>query len=328
MGEPLAQYFEVRPNGRRLFQLLADRVIVVSKSPRGDFVTTVLLADLRPETNLLRVRPKEYRLGVLMLAIAFNLGFGLFLAGGLGFLAPDKAILLTSLPLGALVVSLAILWKTFPKIEFTQFVSKLGKPLLDVADAGPQRDGYRPFVAAIIEQIGASRPYGVFRGMALSVKRGEIRIAEPLPDRPVWGILLEFRIPGIGRPATVVSLADGTASLYIDEGQCVMGGNSHENIRQAATAFVEAANRLHTSLKPVETSPLPELGRVAFYARTDKGLLAADAGWVEVTTGQHSLSPLFIAGNNVITELRKLATAKMAMPASPVGLSDPSAPPI
>ena len=132
MGEPIAGYFEVRPNGRRQFELFADRVIVKARSARADSVITVMLADLRPEPNMLRVRPKEFGLGLLMLVASVGLGLYAIATRGIGPRLDDKTMFWLSMAGACLIVSLAIFSKTFRKIEFIQFVSKHGKPLLDV----------------------------------------------------------------------------------------------------------------------------------------------------------------------------------------------------
>jgi hypothetical protein len=103
MGKPLARNDEVSPSGRRNFELFADRVIVKAKSARGvgDSVTTVKLANLRPETKVLRGRPKAYGLGLFLLAASIGLGFAAFLVRGLGLLSHDTAMTLMSAATGA-----------------------------------------------------------------------------------------------------------------------------------------------------------------------------------------------------------------------------------
>ncbi len=160
MSEELARYYEVRPNGRRKFELLADRVIVKAKSARVDSVITVMLADLRPEPNVLRIRPKEFGLGLLFLFAAVGLGFYAFLGKGAVPPADDRNIFWLSMALAFLLVSLVIFSKTLRKIEYIQFVSHQGKPLLDVARAGPERASFDPFVETLIGQIRANQKIG------------------------------------------------------------------------------------------------------------------------------------------------------------------------
>jgi hypothetical protein len=150
-GEPLARYYEVRPNGRRWFELFEDRVIVKARSARADSEITVMLADLRPEPNFLRVRPKGFGVGLLMLVASVAAGFFAVVAR-----QGDPNIWL-SIAGGWFFVSLVFLWKTGTKIEFIQFVSHHGRALLDVAHAGPQRANFRPFVETLISQIRANQ---------------------------------------------------------------------------------------------------------------------------------------------------------------------------
>jgi len=157
MIEPLARYDEVRPNGRRTFELFKDRLVVESRSARVDKEITIMLADLRPEPNRLHVRPKEFGLGLLLLVA--SIGLVIFAALGRGPAPPadDKSIVWFSLAGGFFFVALVVLLKTSRKIEFIQFVSHHGNPLLDVAHAGPQRAQFGSFVDTLICQIRANQ---------------------------------------------------------------------------------------------------------------------------------------------------------------------------
>ena len=146
MGEPIAQYREVRTNGRRRFDLFADRVVIESKSLKADAVVTVSLADLKPEPNILRLRPKEFRLGLSMLLASVAIGlFALATVGPAGVIPGTKIPWMSCV--GPLVfVSLVVFARTFRKVEFTQFLARDGKPRMDVGRAGPNRARYREFV--------------------------------------------------------------------------------------------------------------------------------------------------------------------------------------
>jgi hypothetical protein len=280
MVDTLARYDEVRPNAKRQFELFADRVIVKSKTATADSVITVLLGDLRPDPNV-----------------------AMCMAGGF------------------LLVSLAVIAKTVRKVEFTQFVSNQGTPVLDVARAGPQCADFDAFIATAIGQIRANKgvgiktpsvnAYTVFRDRAFSVKRWETGIAEPPASSPAWAVLMEMMLPNNG-PFTVLALADGTSSIYFGNGGAVIGGQSQENVRQAAGAFLSAANDLHRNMIPAQIPHVPAVGLIAFYARTDVGLLAADVVESELRTGSHPYSPLFFAGHLVMAELRKTSEAAKA----------------
>jgi hypothetical protein len=157
MFDPLARYHEVRPNGRRQFELFKDRVIVRSRSARVDSEITIILADLRPELNRLFARPKEFGLGLLLL-------FSSMVAAIVGAVSrgpapgPESMGLVWLVAAGSFFfISLVILSKTLRKIEFIQFVSHHGHPLLDVARAGPQRAEFDSFVQTLIDRIRANQ---------------------------------------------------------------------------------------------------------------------------------------------------------------------------
>jgi hypothetical protein len=157
MFEYITEFHEVRPNGRRHFELFKDRLIIRSRTARVDSEITIMLANLRPEPNRLRVRPKEFGLGVMLLVIAIGLALSAALTARM---APNPRLWYTawlSIAAGTLFVSLVIFAKTARKIEFLQFVSHQGNILLDVARSGPQRHEFDGFVETLIKQIRANQ---------------------------------------------------------------------------------------------------------------------------------------------------------------------------
>ncbi len=134
---------------------------------------------------------------------------------------------------------------------------------------------------------------------------GEINVS-PSEDYPhVWGIVMETGFPeGV---ATLVSLIDGTVSLYFSGGGGVIGAGEHGNVRTAATTFLRAAERYRQSLVRTTEYPMPGAGRVRFYVLTYEGILADDVEENTLGDGVHALSPLFYAGHEVLSEIRKLS---------------------
>ena len=57
-------------------------------------------------------------------------------------------------------------------------------------------------------------------------------------------------------------------------------------------------------MQPTKSSPYPEVGRIKFYVLTRDGVYTAEADENEVQDARHSLFPLFVAGNEVLTVLR------------------------
>jgi hypothetical protein len=130
----------------------------------------------------------------------------------------------------------------------------------------------------------------------------------------VYGVLMD--IGARNGIATVVSLADGTTSLYTSTGGGIIGGGGHDKVAMATRVLVLEAERCRSLLKPDwEDGGLAD-GEVRLIALTPTGRLAARAWADELAAGSHALSPLFVAANNVVTRLREMSAARSAPPPS------------
>lgn len=121
------------------------------------------------------------------------------------------------------------------------------------------------------------------------------------PGEP-FSIVMDMAYPGA--VVSIVSAATGDASIYISNGGGVLGGIEHESVRAAATAFVQEAGRHRDHLRSTSEFPLPAAGLVRFYVGTPEGSLVGEASEQELAEGKSALSPLYAAGQNVITVLR------------------------
>jgi hypothetical protein len=141
------------------------------------------------------------------------------------------------------------------------------------------------------------------RERALRVTASELELG-PTAARPhVWGAIMELGYPtGI---ATLMSLAEGTTSLYFSNGGGVIGAGEHVAVREAAESFLDAVEDHLADFPAVEATPTPRIGRVRFYVRTFDGTLGVEATEEELGRGHHTLSPVFHAGHAVITAIRE-----------------------
>jgi hypothetical protein len=129
------------------------------------------------------------------------------------------------------------------------------------------------------------------------------------PVHGVWGVLMERGYEkGV---ATVVGLADGTASLYLNTGQSVLGGRAFPRARDAAIALCGAGVDSLADTIPAHEFPLPAKGRVRFYVLTDGGVRTAegDAAAHGHDGGRDPLAALATSGQTLVDALRE-ATAK------------------
>jgi hypothetical protein len=129
------------------------------------------------------------------------------------------------------------------------------------------------------------------------------------PLRHVWGVLMERGYAkGV---ATVVALADGTASLYISTGGAVTGAKAYGPARVAALRLCDQAADALGDMIPAHEFPAPTKGRVRFYVLTDGGVRTAE-GSVSggaADGGRDVLRPLGEAGEALLEALRE-ATSK------------------
>ena len=131
----------------------------------------------------------------------------------------------------------------------------------------------------------------------------------------LWGALVETGYPR--GTATLVTLADGTTSLYLSTGGGIIGGGFHEAVASATRTFLTELERHLPVLRPDPDAALPAVGRVIIRALTYTGRMSAEASEDDLGYGRHQLSPVFYAAHRVVTELRLIDEAREANHGSP-----------
>jgi hypothetical protein len=163
-------------------------------------------------------------------------------------------------------------------------------------DKGQNKSG--PTVSAEGSDKGAE-PMKELRNKLLTSPPEEIGLSGEDAKAKVWGVLMDVSLPA--GTATLVSLRDGTASLYTNTGGGVLGGYT---AREEAKAFVAAAEKRLKHTRPTKSFEYPAVGLVKFYVLTRDGVFAAGAKPEDMLGEGHELSPLFRAANDVLTRLR------------------------
>lgn len=108
--------------------------------------------------------------------------------------------------------------------------------------------------------------------------------------------------------ATIVSSIAGDGSMYTSGGGGILGGVDHATVRTASKKFVETAVDFVDDMEMVTEYPLPGPDNVKFYLITPNGVFSAEETNADLlASGDHKLSPLFLVGNDVITELRLIS---------------------
>lgn len=121
----------------------------------------------------------------------------------------------------------------------------------------------------------------------------------------IFGVFGEIGMPQ--GSAFIFGLCDGSASMYTSTGGGMIGGGGHEGVRQACSRMIEVAQSLmdYLDVLPVRTEfPYPEPGIMRLGVISAIGVRTVDALEPQLSSGQHKLSPLFGAWNNLVTQLR------------------------
>lgn len=153
-----------------------------------------------------------------------------------------------------------------------------------------------------------NNPYEDLRNMAFGATQEQIGVNIPAAETKIYGVIMDWDV-GEGT-ATLVAFLSGDASLYLSSGGGVIGGSGHDNVKKAAAAFINKAEKyLSKTVKTVNT-PLPGKDGVNFYFLTNKGKFV---GQEEVKNFDNNSSPwldLFEEGNKLITEIRMVSDMK------------------
>ena len=143
------------------------------------------------------------------------------------------------------------------------------------------------------------------RTMVLDLDPARAGLA-PIPELPhVWGMAME-----IGADhgwASLVTLADGTTSLYTSGGGGVIGGGAHEPVIEASARLLRLIEAELDLFEPTEDLDPPGPDQTRFLILTYDGITCRSAPTDELASGHGELAHVFAAGNDLLTQLRLAA---------------------
>jgi hypothetical protein len=146
--------------------------------------------------------------------------------------------------------------------------------------------------------------YLQLRNQILVELAGKLTVPPPgTPEQPV-AVVMDWNT---GRGvASIVAVADSTASIYTSTGGGkIGGGQGNEEIRMAALQAVAVANELRSQMSITQTFPLPEPGEITFYAMSNNGVYVGTGNAKELAGQVHPLSKLGNAMQNIVTLYHK-----------------------
>jgi hypothetical protein len=153
-----------------------------------------------------------------------------------------------------------------------------------------------------------AQTYLQLRNLIFRLEPAKLGIAPTTITPHVWGVLMETGY--VVGTATLVSLADGTTSLYYSTGGGMLGRGDYKPVAEASKALVLQAENHLTQMASTREVPLPTVGQVRFSCLTYSGISTAEAAEVSLKSGDHPLSPLFVLAHNILDQLRLSAEKK------------------
>lgn len=142
--------------------------------------------------------------------------------------------------------------------------------------------------------------YSGLRQQVLSLTPDQL--GDEAANAPILALLMETGYPEA--VATLVAVADGSTSLYFSNGGGVIGAGTHAPVAEASRRFLETGHSFLQRLSPVTGPTPPAAGDTQFVAVLAVGLRGDVAPEDELGEERHPLSPLFYAGQDVITQIR------------------------
>jgi hypothetical protein len=141
------------------------------------------------------------------------------------------------------------------------------------------------------------------RTMWLTLKPGEMGVTAPA-GKHVYGVAFEMNLGE--ETATLVTLADGSTSMYLSSGGGSIGLGEHAGVRAASERFIAVAEQSLPRFGVASDQAYPPSGQAHFYALTDRGLLRTSAASMDAIEGDaaHDLRALYEAGQDLLTEVR------------------------
>lgn len=143
--------------------------------------------------------------------------------------------------------------------------------------------------------------YTNLRQMVFTVSPEKLGLSPSATNR-VYGLLMETGYKDAAM--TLVSLADGTVSLYFSNGGGYIGVGQHQGPRQASDALLAAAPEYLSQAARVQSFPLPVQGNTRFYFLAFDGIYSTEVKEADLGNNKLLLSPLFFKAQDVITQLR------------------------
>ncbi len=143
--------------------------------------------------------------------------------------------------------------------------------------------------------------YIALREQALKVTAEQLGI-QSTDSRKLLGVLMESGYKeGV---ITLITMTDGTVSLYFSNGGGIIGVGQHEEPRKVCESFLSFAPDYIKMASLTTDFPLPKKEFTRFYFITSDGIYTIEEKESNLGENKSALSPLFYKAQEVITQAR------------------------
>lgn len=125
-----------------------------------------------------------------------------------------------------------------------------------------------------------------------------------------YGLVMEM---GIANSAVMLAcFANGDAGVYYQTGGGMKGGLAHESVRKMVKDLIGLAEKALPKMSRAIAQPLPGPGKVRFFVLTPRGLATAETDREELADPGNELGPLFVSGQEVVSQMREVQEQRRA----------------
>jgi hypothetical protein len=146
-------------------------------------------------------------------------------------------------------------------------------------------------------------PYHGLRAQALNIKPSDLGI-QPDNNHPVYGAVVDMQMGAA--TATMVCMADGTVSLYFENGGGFIGvGQKYEAVRKEGIDLLNNAARILHTLNPAVSFPLPNYQMHNVYLLTKDGIYTTTIDPKLINNEKDEIKFLFVLYQRLLSKIRE-----------------------
>lgn len=146
--------------------------------------------------------------------------------------------------------------------------------------------------------------YMDLRQQAIETDPKRLVLTSELKPTDAYGALMEMGISS--SVVTLACFADGDARVLYKTGGGMIGGISHENVRQASQEFIALARKALPGMTKATDHPLPGPDKLRFYVLTPRGVFTTEADRRVLGRAESALSALYYSGQEVVAQMRQV----------------------